>query len=218
MQKIKPHLFNRLSVLKLLIDNDNIVFVRQSSENSTLINAVFHTQVEDFKRSEKSEFIRDNIIKHKRFMDDINVELQKEYENSIKKSTLEFLYDTFDIKDVLNSKNIYNYVKEFEDLKNVSEDKISKLTNELLKFKDLIIDYNFKKIISSKELLSKLFEINILCLDPSSRMLINKENQYERSIILIEYNDEHLYEPVGKMVDDNILFEFHNDENVIINL
>lgn len=218
MQKIKPHLFNRLSVLKLLIDNDNIVFVRQSSENSTLINAVFHTQFEDFKRSEKSEFIRDNIIKHKRFMDDINVELQKEYENSIKKSTLEFLYDTFDIKDVLNSKNIYNYVKEFEDLKNVSEDKISKLTNELLKFKDLIIDYNFKKIISSKELLSKLFEINILCLDPSSRMLINKENQYERSIILIEYNDEHLYEPVGKMVDDNILFEFHNDENVIINL
>ena len=218
MQKIKPHLFNRLSVLKLLIDNDNIVFVRQSSENSTLINAVFHTQFEDFKRSEKSEFIRDNIIKHKRFMDDINVELQKEYENSIKKSTLEFLYDTFDIKDVLNSKNIYNYVKEFEDLKNVSEDKISKLTNELLKFKDLIIDYNFKKIISSKELLSKLFEINILCLDPSSRMLINKENQYERSIILIEYNDEHLYEPVGKMVDDNILFEFHNDENIIINL
>ena len=218
MQKIKPHLFNRLSVLKLLIDNDNIVFVRQSSENSTLINAVFHTQFEDFKRSEKSEFIRDNIIKHKRFMDDINVELQKEYENSIKKSTLEFLYDTFDIKDVLNSKNIYNYVKEFEDLKNVSEDKISKLTNELLKFKDLIIDNNFKKIISSKELLSKLFEINILCLDPSSRMLINKENQYERSIILIEYNDEHLYEPVGKMVDDNILFEFHNDENVIINL
>ena len=218
MQKIKPHHFNRLSVLKLLIDNDNIVFVRQSSENSTLINAVFHTQFEDFKRSEKSEFIRDNIIKHKRFMDDINVELQKEYENSIKKSTLEFLYDTFDIKDVLNSKNIYNYVKEFEDLKNVSEDKISKLTNELLKFKDLIIDYNFKKIISSKELLSKLFEINILCLDPSSRMLINKENQYERSIILIEYNDEHLYEPVGKMVDDNILFEFHNDENVIINL
>ena len=103
-------------------------------------------------------------------------------------------------------------------MKNVSEDKISKLTNELLKFKDLIIDYNFKKIISSKELLSKLFEINILCLDPSSRMLINKENQYERSIILIEYNDEHLYEPVGKMVDDNILFEFHNDENVIINL
>ena len=218
MQKIKPHLFNRLSVLKLLIDNDNIVFVRQSSENSTLINAVFHTQFEDFKRSEKSEFIRDNIIKHKRFMDDINVGLQKEYENSIKKSTLEFLYDTFDIKDVLNSKNIYNYVKEFEDLKNVSEDKISKLTNELLKFKDLIIDYNFKKIISSKELLSKLFEINILCLDPSSRLLINKENQYERSIILIEYNDEHLYEPVGKMVDDNILFEFHNDENVIINL
>ena len=50
MQKIKPHLFNRLSVLKLLIDNDNIVFVRQSSENSTLINAVFHTQFEDFKR------------------------------------------------------------------------------------------------------------------------------------------------------------------------
>ena len=162
MQKIKPHLFNRLSVLKLLIDNDNIVFVRQSSENSTLINAVFHTQFEDFKRSEKSEFIRDNIIKHKRFMDDINVELQKEYENSIKKSTLEFLYDTFDIKDVLNSKNIYNYVKEFEDLKNVSEDKISKLTNELLKFKDLIIDYNFKKIISSKELLSKLPNANSL--------------------------------------------------------
>ena len=45
-----------------------------------------------------------------------------------------------------------------------------------------------------------------------------RQNQYERSIILIEYNDEHLYEPVGKMVDDNILFEFHNDENVIINL
>ena len=217
MQKINQHTKNRLSVLKLPID-DNIVYIRQSFFKPTLIKSVFHTlhTRENFK-SEKID-IKDIIIKHKHFLDNIKVELQKEYNNFIKNSTLEFLYDTFDIKYVLLSNNIHKYVKEeLEVLKNIPEEKLEKLINELFKLKDCIIEYNYKQIISSKQLLSKLFNINILCLDPSTRMLINKEKDYEKSIILIEYNDRE-YEPVGKMIEDEIIFEFFNDDNLIINL
>lgn len=211
MQKIKKHDKNRLSVLKLPID-DNIVYVRQSFDNTTLIKSVFHTN-EDFKRCD----FRDIINKHKNFLDNINVDLQKEYNNVIKNSTLEFLYDTFDIKYVLISNDIHKYVKELKVLKNIPEEKLEKLIKEIFKLKDCIIEYNYKQIISSKQLLSKLFNINILCLDPSTRMLINKEKEYEKSIILIEYNDRE-YEPVGKMIEEEIIFEFFNDDNLIINL
>jgi len=213
MQKINKHVKNRLSVLKLPID-DNIVYVRQSFDNPTLIKSVLHTR-ENFK-SETID-IKDIIIKHKHFLDNINVELQKEYNNVIKTLTLEFLYDTFDIKYVLISNDIHKYVKKLEVLKNITEEKLEKLIKELFKLKDCIIEYIYRQIISSKQLLSKLFNINILCLDPSTRMLINKEKEYEKSIILIEYNDRE-YEPIGKMIEDEIIFEFFNDDNLIINL